>query len=346
MADSPPVWLSDWEGDGIIARVETRSLEKALIAKALPTIDLRGKYDLAFPLIETDDRKVCELAAEHLVNRGFRHFAYCGFAGTNYSERRLRYFPPVVGEAGYSCHVYPEPGSAIKGSQKDRELDGILYEDDIVRWIESLPRPVGIMACNDIRGQQVLNACRAIGIEVPDEVAVVGVDNDELLCELSDPPLSSVEPNTERIGFEAAALLDRMMNGEKVSDKKHFVDPKHVVTRLSTDVIAMEDREIAGAVRYIRQHACDGINVEDVLENVALSRSALDRRFAAALGRSPKAEIVRIQINRVKQLLMETDFTLAAIAKMAGFRHAEYMSNVFKQKIAVTPGEFRKSSSA
>ena len=148
MADSPPVWLSDWEGDGIIARVETRSLEKALIAKALPTIDLRGKYDLAFPLIETDDRKVCELAAEHLVNRGFRHFAYCGFAGTNYSERRLRYFPPVVGEAGYSCHVYPEPGSAIKGSQKDRELDGILYEDDIVRWIESLPRPVGIMACN------------------------------------------------------------------------------------------------------------------------------------------------------------------------------------------------------
>jgi len=345
IADPVPGWLRDWDGDGIIARVETRALERAIVETGLPAIDLRGKFDLALPLIETNDRKVAHLAAEHLLERGFRLFAYCGFTGANYSIRRLKYFPARVREAGYDCHVYPPSEASVVDEsgnlQKEVEQHGILYEDDVAEWIRSLPKPIGIMACNDIRGQQVLNACRAIGVAVPDEVAVVGVDNDEVLCELSDPPLSSVAPDTWRIGFEAAALLDRMMRNEAPPRRKTFIAPKGVVTRQSTDVTAIEDREIARAVRMIRERACDGLSVEGILDEIPMSRSTLDRRFREALGRSPKAEIMRVRMERVKQLLLETDFSLAEIARRTGFRHTEYFSTIFKRKVGVTPGRYR-----
>ncbi len=347
MADASPSWLGEWRGDGIIARVETRALEKAIFATGLPAVDLRGKLDLSLPLIETNDRAVCRLAADHLLERGFRQFAYCGFAGANYSIRRLRYFPTMIEQAGHSCHIYPSDANGddpYSSPQKEVEQHGILYEDQVARWIASLPKPIGIMACNDIRGQQVLNACRAIGVAVPDEVAVIGVDNDEILCELSDPPLSSVAPDTLRIGFEAAALLDRMMRGEKPPADKLFVQPKGVVTRQSTDVTAIEDRDIARAVRLIRQRACGGLTVEKVLDEIPLSRSTLDRRFREALGRSPKAEIARVRLERVKELLTETDFTLAEIARRTGFRHPEYLSATFKRELGVTPGEFRRGA--
>jgi len=342
MADPAPIWLADWSGDGIIARVESRTLERAILDTGLPTVDLRGKYDLDLPLIETNDKQVCKMAAEHLIERGFRHFAYCGFAGANYSQRRLTYFPPLVKQAGFNCHIYPPADAGEPATQQETELHGILYEQQIIAWIESLPKPIGIMACNDIRGQQVLNACRVLSVPVPEEVAVIGVDNDPTLCELSDPSMSSVEPDTHRIGYEAAALLFRMMQGHKPAQKKTFIDPKRIVTRQSTDVIAIEDPQVAKAARYIREHACEGINVEHVLAQVRVSRTTLDQRFFKALGRSPKAEIIRIQLNRIKQLLSETDFTLMAVAQMTGFKHTEYMCNVFEKRAGMTPGECRK----
>jgi LacI family transcriptional regulator len=342
--DPPPDWLEQWSGDGIISRVEDRVLEKAIIEKGLPAIDLRGKFDLDMPLIETNDRRVVEMAADHLMDRGFRHYAYCGFAGANYSERRLAYFPPYLLKAGHTCHVYPPTDSRPGRTQKEQEQHGILYAEDLARWIESLPKPVGIMACSDLRGLQVLNACRAIDVAVPEEVAVIGVDNDELQCELSDPPLSSVEPNTEKIGYEAAALLDRMMQGEEAESPKMFVEPIGVVTRQSTDVLAIEDRHVAAALSFIRRHACDGINVEDVLRHHKIARSSLERRFNKAIGRTPKAEIVRVQIDRVKQLLAATDYILPRIAELAGFKHSEYMSVVFKQKTGQTPGQYRRQA--
>lgn len=346
--DSPvPDWLPDWQGDGIIARVESMELERAILEKGIPAIDLRGKFDLRMPLIETNDRTVARLAAEHLLERGFRQVAYCGFAGLNYSLRRLRYFPAIAHEAGVPCHVFPvdhgdEPVSGDR--QQARELHGILYEDELVRWIESLPKPIGIMACNDIRGQQVLNACRSIGVAVPDEVAVIGVDNDEVLCELSDPPLSSVEPATMRIGFEAASLLDRLMQrGGDSPPAKSFIDPRGVVVRQSTEVTAIEDRDIAAAVRYIRDHACQGVNVEDVLQHVPLSRSTFDRKFRKAIGRTAKREILRVQIRRARQLLSETEFSLDIIARMTGFKHTEYFCNAFKRETGQTPGSVRNA---
>jgi LacI family transcriptional regulator len=214
----------------------------------------------------------------------------------------------------------------------------------VAQWIQSLPKPIGLMACNDIRGQQVLNACRAVGVAVPDDVAVIGIDNDEVLCELSSPPLSSVVANTERIGYEAAALLDRMMKGGKAPKHPIVIGPLGIVTRRSTDVLAIEDRHIAAAVRFIRERACDGVDVGDLLQAVPLSRSTLERRFYKVLNRSPKEEILRVRMNRAKQLLAETDFPLSWIAEKIGLEHTEYLSVIFKKRTGMTPAGFRAKS--
>jgi LacI family transcriptional regulator len=340
--DPPPPWLKSWKGDGILARVEDRAMAQAIRRTGKPAIDLRGLFDLDMPLLETNDRSVARLACEHLAERGFRRFAYCGYAGANYSERRLRYFPDLVAQAGGTCLVYQSPSPRQPSGLSVQEQQAVLFERELVDWIRRLPRPIGVMACNDTRGQQVLNACREVGIPVPEEVAVIGVDNDELLCELSDPPLSSVAPDVERIGYQAAELLDRMMDGASPRPRKTFVEPKGVVTRQSTDVLAIDDPELAAALRFIREQACAGIDVNDVVTHVALSRRSLERRFRDHLGRSPNEEITRVQVRRIQELLTGTELPLGAVARLAGFRHAEYMSAVFRKQVGRTPRAFRK----
>jgi LacI family transcriptional regulator len=342
LGDFSPDWLETWEGDGVIARVENRPMADAIEQLGVPAVDLRHLLpNLKMPSVHTDDAVVARMASEHLMERGFRHFAFCGFDGADYSDVRRDVFANRTAQAGYRCHIFEDPQRPRKASTLEYEEHGLKYEDLVGEWIKSLPKPVGLMACNDIRGQQVLNACRAIGVAVPDEVAVIGVDNDEVLCDLADPPLTSVMPNTERIGYEAAALLDAMMSGKKPPKEPVFIEPSGIVTRRSTEVLAIDDRHIATAVRYIREHACEGIDVSDLLRAVPLSRSTLERRFDKALGRSPKEEILRVRLNRAKQLLVETDFSLALVAEKVGFEHAEYLSVIFKKKTGVTPGQFR-----
>lgn len=338
-----PAWLENWEGDGLIARIETRHLADAVCRLRVPAVDVRGSVpDLDVPLIDTDDQAVAALAAEHLQERGFRHYAFCGFVGANYSDKRSRWFAERVAQFGGSCDVYRPPQPARAAGTIKLERRGLLYEEDLARWLTALPKPVGIMACNDIRGQQVMKACRQLGLLVPDEVAVVGVDNDEVLCELSDPPLTSVVPNTLRIGYEAAALLDRMMRGQKPPKAPQFVPPLGVATRRSTDVLAIPDRAVASVLRYIREHACEGIQVPDLVRVAAMSRTVLERRFAGLVGRSPKAEILRVQLARARQLLTETDLSLAIIAERTGFKHPEYFNSLFRLKLGVTPGRYRR----
>jgi len=345
LSDPPPDWLTGWKGQGVIARVETRVLAKAISDLGCPAIDLHGLLpDLGMPLIDTDDCAVTRLAIEHLLERGFRHLAYCGFVGTNYSDRRSNYFTHRVEELGLTPLIYHPSARVHMAGTERQEQQGWMHEADVARWISALPRPVGMMACNDIRGQQVLNTCREAGIAVPDEVAVVGVDNDEILCDLAAPPLSSVIPNTRRIGYEAAALLTRLMAGEPASTQPIFIEPLGVVTRQSSDVLAVGDRDVAAAVRYIREHACEGIMVEDVLAVVPVSRSILERRFTQSLGHSPKEEISRVRLRRIKQLLAETELSLAQVATMTGFQHPEYLSVMFKSKTGQTPGEYRSST--
>ncbi|HSU55558.1 MAG TPA: DNA-binding transcriptional regulator [Candidatus Dormibacteraeota bacterium] len=347
LGDVSPAWLKNWSGDGIIARVENLAMAQALRRLQVPIVDLRCALPrVEFPCVRPNDAAIADLAVEHLLERGFRNFAFCGFEGIDYSDCRRDSFIQRLSTAGFRCEVFRDPDGPVGGGTLQFEEHGLKYENRVADWLKNLPKPVGLMTCNDIRGQQVLNACRDVRLSVPDEVAVVGVDNDDVLCELSDPPLTSVVPNSNRIGYEAAALMDRMMAGKKPPSSPVFVEPEGLVTRRSTEVLAIDDRHIASAVRFIREHACEGIDVTDVLKAVPLSRSALERRFARALGRSPKEEILRVRLNRARQLLAETDFPLSLVAEKIGLEHAEYLNVIFKKKTGMTPGQFRAGGRA
>lgn len=340
-----PDWLAGWEGDGILARVKTPPMARALARLKLPTVDLYGGLaNLRMPTVRSDETAVGRMAAEHLLERGFRQFAFCGFNGTDWSDRRREGFEHCIRAAGFNCLVFDNARPATLTPAGEYEEHGAQSEQELHRWLTALPRPIGLMACNDARARQVLNACRSLQLAVPDDLAVIGVDKDEVLCELSDLPLSSVILNTQRIGFEAAALLDRMMAGRKPPRETLLIEPRGVATRHSTDVLAVADRQVAAALRFIRDHACERIDVPTLLRAVALSRSSLERRFAQILGRSPKAEILRVQLERAKQLLMDSDLPLALVAEKAGFDHPEHMSRLFKKKTGTTPGQFRTQS--
>ena len=339
--DSFPTWLARWKGDGILIRADSPKMERRIEKRGIPAVNLRRQLTPRLPLVECDEQGIAQMAVGHLLERGFRYFAYCGFAGLVYSEQRRVNFSAAVARAGYSCCEYEPPQGVEQGSHWDKEQHGLIYEQSLARWVESLPKPIGILACSDLRAQQLLNACRNSKMAVPEKVAVLGVDNDPLLCELSDPPLSSIDQDPVRVGYEAAALLERLMQGKSKPAEPLRVAPLRVVARQSTDTLAIEDLEVAQAIHFIRRRACDGITVEDVLSHVPLNRVTLNRRFEKVLGHSPKAEIMRLQLERVKQLLAETELNQAEVARLAGFRYQEYMSAAFRERIGQTPGEFR-----
>lgn len=339
-----PKWFGRWKWDGIIARVSTPEMARVLAETGVPVVDLSGSLPgLPFPQIRSDEWLVGRLAAEHLLERGFRNFAFCGFNGTDWSDMRRASFASRVAEAGFPCEAFENSDPLRSGKTDGYEDHGERLERDLMAWLQELPKPCGIMACNDVRGRQILNCCREVNVAVPDEVAVVGVDKDEIFCELSDLPLSSVILNTQRIGFDAAALLSGLMAGERAEALSHLVKPLGVMARQSTDVLAIEDRHIASALKLIRERACDGLDVASLLRAVPLSRSVFERRFSSIVGRSPNAEILRVRLDRVCRLLSESDLQLAEIAGMTGFEHPEYMSRLFKKKMGITPGEFRKN---
>ncbi len=334
--DDPPAWLEKWRGDGIIARIETPVIARAIARTGLPTIDVSAARLLPrLPWVETDDARIAALAADHLHERGFRHYAFCGDARFNWSRWREEAFCHEVRRLGFVCHAYTAGVSPE---------DSAAQIDDIAHWLAKLPRPVGVMACYDTRGRQVLEACRRRAIAVPQEVAVVGVDNDELLCELSIPPLTSVIPNPQRTGYEAAALLDKWMRGTKAAGSAHRIPPLGVAARQSTDVLAIDDPAVAHAVHFIRDNACLGINVSDVLATVPLSRRSLEQRFRRLLGRTPREEIQQVRLDRVRQLLTGTDLPLYKIAERTGFEHVEYLSVMFKRVTRMTPSRYRNKT--
>jgi LacI family transcriptional regulator len=276
-------------------------------------------------------RAIGRLAADHLLSRGYATIAYCGFEGEAWCDGRLS----GVRERVEPCNIFRTPWRALREHAWQEERDAI------GAWLRALPKPVGVIACNDVRGHHVLDACRTSGLVVPEEVAVIGVDNAETFCALCDPPLSSVVPDAERIGYESAALLDHMMRGGSASAGTTLVPPKGVVTRQSTDSVAITDPVVSRSVHFIRENAHRPITVDDVLARTTVSRSTLERRFREALDRSPHDEIGRVRLWRVKTLLRETDWGLARIAEAAGFEHAEYMMVLFKRETGKTPSQWR-----
>jgi LacI family transcriptional regulator len=341
-ADAIPDWFRHWQGDGVIAWVETPELAQVVHSLNMPVLDVRGSVTGSdLPLLSTDNKIVADLAAEHFMQRGFRHYAFCGFVGANYSDERSRFFQERLARAGLACVFYQPPETAHDAEVIELEKRGLFFQDHLARWLKSLPKPVGVMACNDIRGHQVMNACRRSNLAVPDEVAIVGVDNDEIFCELSDPPLTSVALDTRRIGYEAAALLERMMNGRKPPARSILIPPVEIIPRRSSDVLAISDRQLIAGVRYLREHAFGPITTNDLARTAGMSRRVFERRFAAQIGCSPKTEVLRLRLERAKILLADTDWTLAQIAERTGFKYSEYLHTVFTQKVGITPGKFR-----
>ena len=322
-----------WRGDGIIARIETRAIARRVAHTGLPVVDVSaGRHIRSIPWVETDDAAIAKHAAEHLLERGVRNLAYCGESRFNWSRWRSRHFQELALAAGATVNVYESSGKDPWTTEHNA----------LLAWVSKLPKPVGIMACYDIKAQQLLDVCRENGLAVPEEIAVIGVDNDPVLCSLTTPPLTSVIPDTHRTGYEAAMLLDRMMSGERIAPKGYLIPPIGVHTRQSTDVLALADREVAAAVRFIREHACDGATIKDLLRVVPLSRRVLESRYRNSTGRTPHQDLVRFRIDRVTQLLAETDHSLERIAALAGFDHPEYMSVAFKRETGKTPGKFRQ----
>ena len=288
------------------------------------------------PWVETEDVAIARAALDHLYERGFRHLAYVGDERFNWSNWRRDRFVAAAAGRGLAVSVAHASVVARAGAEWTAEIRRLS------RWLASLPKPVGVMACYDLMGRQVLEACRQAALAVPDDVAVVGVDDDELICELSDPPLTSVAPDAHRTGYEAAALLDRMMAGEVVTAEATLLPPLGVVPRASSDALATDDADVSAAVRFIRERACDGIDVSDVVGMVPLSRRVLESRFKRLVGRSPHEEIDRVRMTRARELLRGTDLSLARIAEKVGFPHAEYLSVVFKKRVGMTPRAYRK----
>jgi len=336
--DVPPHFLRDWRGDGIIARIENERIAQAVQAAGVPTVNVSATdFIPGIPCVETDNRRIAQLAFEHFHERGFQNLAFCGNEQFLWSRERQQAFEEFAQQAGCGCISYNTATHSRAGRQFwERELQ------HLIDWLRGLPKPCGLMANYDIRGWQVLEACRQAGIRVPDEIAVVGVDNDELLCSLSSPPLSSVAPDTHRTGYRAAQLLTHMLAGGAVTEQLICVPPVDLIGRLSSDVRATDDADVAAAVRFIREHACAGIKVADVLAVVpGLSRRVFELRFQRAIGHTPHEEIHRRQVQRALELLTQTDLPLRTIAEKSGFKHEEYLSAVIKDETGQSPGRYR-----
>lgn len=334
-----PRWLESWEGDGIIARLQNARIAEAVARMGIPAVDVLGVTPHhGVPLVHVDDTAIGRLAAEHLLSCGFRNVAWCGLRGLNWADARLAAFTAALAEAGLRTDVYPIPAHPRTDSSWETQ------QDRLAGWLARLPKPVGIMACYDPVGQRVLEACRRAGVAVPDQAAVLGVDNDETVCEVCDPPLSSVATNHVRVGFEAAELLDRLMRGHRAPKRPVYIEPTGVVARRSTDALAIPDADISAALRFIRENACRPIHVGDVVDHVAISLTALKERFRQWVGRSVHEEITLTRVAEAKRMLATTDLSLLQIAHRLGYRQQEYLGVVFKQHTGKTPGQFREEA--
>jgi LacI family transcriptional regulator len=321
---------------GLIGHFAEKELVDQVVRAGLPAVDVSpARPQLDFPRVTTDEIAVGRLAAAHLLSLGLPQFAFYG-TRTDYSSfLREKGFKETIQAAGLSCHVFLDEEATGNGESQRGDLP-------LEQWVRGLPKPIGVMASSDGRALHLLAVCRKRGIPVPKLVAVVGVDNDDVFCELARPPLSSIALSTQRIGYEAARMLDRLMGGKKLTEKQLLVPPAGLVPRQSSDLPSLLDADVAAAVRYISLHVQDHLQVADVLREVPVSRRSLDQRFLKALGHTPAAEIRRAQIEVAKQMLVETDESMARVARAAGFSNAKQLGAGFHRETRTTPSAYRR----
>ncbi|MCS7305652.1 MAG: XylR family transcriptional regulator [Thermoguttaceae bacterium] len=333
--------VREWQPDGIIAHLVDGRFAKQILRLGKPVVDtgcvLQG---LNVPVVDVDHEAVGRLAAEHFLERGYRHYGFYGSGTAYYSRLREASFRNQIEKAGFtvsSCHVeyLPRLVGPISWKRVDQQLR---------RWLEGLPKPVAILADHDVAAHDLANACQQMGLRVPEQVAILGVDNDELECQLAFPPISSVAIPAERIGYEAAWVLDRMLLGHPPPAKPLFLPPLRVVARQSTSILAVEDPLVAEALYIIRNNVDRRLKVAELANQLVIRRRALEAKFRQILGRSVLQEIHHARIEYAKQLLSETDWKLAQIARRCGFSTPQRLSVVFQKVAGMTPTEYRRQS--
>jgi len=321
--------------DGILMREPPHADD--IIKMGVPVLSFPYKRESipGIANVVTDHIAVGQMAAKHLLKRGFRHFAYCGFDDWWWSQRRREGFRQRIEAADLSVHMYGLPQAKSKRTWS-KEIVAI------ADWLKGLPKPVGLMASNDDRAELVIEACKMADLSVPDEVAVLGVDNDRTVCELSSPALSSVALNLGKAGYDAASLLERMMAAGPKATETAYIKPIRVVTRLSTDVLAVDDPDVAAALRYIRGHAKRSTSVAAVVANCGASRRVLEKRFRGILGHTIHDEISRVRTELVTAMLTETQMPISEIARELDFPDVAHLSRYFRRATGLSPLQYRK----
>lgn len=327
-----------WQGDGVIARIGTRRLLEQLRRKGLPVVDVETimASEPGFGRVNTDDPQRARLALDHLLDRGFTRFACYAEPRPGFAWKPAAAFEAAVAARGRECRRY-RAGSAARPWPVEQRR--------IARWLAALPTPTAVFVADSHCGRRVLEACRIAGLDVPQQIAVIAGDTDDLMCEVASPPLSSVELASRRIGYLAAGLLDRLLAGEAPPQRPILVPPLRVIARQSTDLLALDDPDLVGAIRQIRGQACGRLRVRDVVAGVAVSRRLLEQRFRAALGHGPAEEIRRVRLERARELLAHSELSIEQIARAAGFRSATRLGVAFRRRFGLTPRDWRASQS-
>lgn len=333
---SVPPWLAGWDGDGILTRTHSPEMGRAVAAAGVPAVELRSTDDrMGRPFVGMDNALIGQMVAEHFLERGYRRFAAYTLDTESFFRERVRNFVTMVTGAGAACEQLPAHGES---SPADWEA----HQADLIAWLDSLAKPVAIFAANDQLGVRLLDACRRAGIAVPEEVAVVGCENEETLCDFASPTLTSVRFDGATVGFRAASVLDRLMRGDEPPSSPILVPPRGIEVRGSSDEFVIEDPVALRAVKLIRTEAFTGVAVAEICRRLGVSRSTLERRLRATLGRGAKEELQRVRFREVDRLLQNTDLTIEAIAEMTGFAHAHYLQAAYRERRGMTPGEYRR----
>jgi len=337
--DGPPNWLKNWKGNGLISRTANPAVLNVLRQLSCHQVDLQGDGAERLAEVVENDEAICQSAFEHFRNKGLKNYAFYGYGNCWWIRFRIQTYLNVLKREGTVCSLLEE---RTKQRPNLHPVWDERYEKPLIKWLHGLPKPVGLMTLYDYQSILVIAACHKAGIAVPEEIAVLGIDNDEHLCNLSLPPLSSVDPNAVRVGYEAARLLDLKMNRKQLPPRPILVNPTGVIQRRSTDIIAVEDPDVVAALTFIRQNVFTGITVADVVREIAVSQSTLLRRFKKFFGRSLEQEMVRLRITRAKELLRNTDHPVSVVAELSGFSGPDYFVKAFEHVVGETPARFRK----
>lgn len=317
--------IANWDVDGLIVQVYSEQFEREVLSLGKPATNVSNFVDTRrLPTIVPDDVAIGAMGVDYLRSLGFRELGFVWCSGMEFARLRLESFRYEAASKGLRVH----------------EFDAT--HQDMSRWLVDIPKPAGVMACNDDWAHRVLKAARRLGIKVPDHVAVLGVDNDELMNTLVRPSISSIAVPAEQVGYEAAVQLEKLMDGKDVPVAVTRLKPVRVVTKESTEIVAVDDPDVTTALQYIREHSSRPIQVDDLMDKVALSRRSLERKFRAALGRSILAEIQESHIARAKQLLITTDLSIKQVAAASGFVSATRFGIVFCKSAGQPPSEYRR----